>query len=128
MKFLRNAGFWAMLGYGYWAVEEKDGALVGEAGLGEFKRDMTPLIESTPEAGWVFAVDAQGKGYATETVKAIASWADENLEAPQTTCIIEPGHKASIRVAEKCGYALQGPAQYHGEDIIIMTRPRQGNA
>lgn len=127
-KYLRNAGFWAMLGYGFWAVEEKDGVLVGEAGIGEFKRNMTPLIESVPEAGWVFTADAHGKGYATETVSAIAAWADQSLDAPQTTCIIEPRHKVSIRVAEKCGYALQGPATYHGEDIIIMTRPRLGNA
>ena len=61
MKFLRNAGFWSMLGYGCWAVEEKDGALVGEAGFGEFKRNMPPLIESTPEAGWVFSPTAFGK-------------------------------------------------------------------
>ena len=128
MKFLRNAGSWTMLGFGYWAVEEKtSGGLLGEAGIGEFEREMTPSIAGTPEAGWVFAQHAHGHGYATEAVGAIMAWSDENLEAEKTTCIIEPTHHASIRVAEKCGFQTETTTVYHGDDIVIMARPRGGN-
>ena len=126
-KFLRNAGFWALLGYGFWAVEEKGGELLGEVGLGEFKRNVVPLVEGNPEAGWVFDVNAQGKGFATEAVSAVLAWADDNLIAPQTTCIIDQGHKDSIRVAEKCGFVRKSDGQYHGEEVVIMARTRRTN-
>ena len=45
-------GSWALLGYGYWVVEQKDGTFVGEAGFLEGIRDMTPSHIGTPEAGW----------------------------------------------------------------------------
>ena len=33
-KFLRMIGHWSVMGFGYWAVEEKEsGALIGEAGF-----------------------------------------------------------------------------------------------
>ncbi len=43
---------WAMLGFGFWAVEEKaTGRFIGEAGFHDLKRDMKPSIEGVPAGG-----------------------------------------------------------------------------
>src|SRR4051812_30549324 len=60
-------GHWQLLGYGYWAVEEKSsGRYIGELGFADFKREMQPSIEGIPELGWALVTRAHGKGYATE--------------------------------------------------------------
>ena len=63
IRFLRHAGSWSMLGYGYWAIEEKAaGGFVGEAGFHDMKRDIEPSIEGVPEAGWVLGAGLSGAG------------------------------------------------------------------
>ena len=114
-----------MLGYGYWAVEAKgDGRMIGHVGFGDFKRDMHPSIEGLPEMGWVFAREAQGRGYASEAVAGALAWADGQLEAPEITAIISHGNDASIRVAEKAGFAIREGATYRGEPILLFRRRR----
>ena len=55
-KILRYAGLWALLGFGYWAVEEKaSGRYVGDVGLADFKRDVQPSFDGAPEIGWALA-------------------------------------------------------------------------
>src|ERR1700683_3795866 len=70
-KFLRYAGHWSLLGFGYWAVQEKSsGNFVGEIGFADYKRELEPSLKGEPEIGWVLASAAHGKGYATEAVRA----------------------------------------------------------
>lgn len=55
VRFLRHAGMWARMGFGFWAVAELDratGRYLGEAGFHDLKRDLSPSIEGTMEAGW----------------------------------------------------------------------------
>jgi RimJ/RimL family protein N-acetyltransferase len=76
-KSLRNAGLWPMLGYGYWAVEEKaSGEFVGELGFADFKREIEPSLAGIPEAGWVLISRVHGRGYATEALGAAVTWGD----------------------------------------------------
>jgi RimJ/RimL family protein N-acetyltransferase len=76
-KFLRYAGHWALLGFGYWAAEEKaTGKFVGEVGFADYKRGIEPSLKGTPEVGWVLAPVFHGKGYATEAVRAVVGWSD----------------------------------------------------
>ena len=122
-KFLRMIGHWSVMGFGYWMVEEKDsGTLLGEVGFGEFKRDMAPPIKGEPELGYAFAATAHGKGYASESVGAVVAWADEHLGAVRMSCIIDLENRASIRIAEKCGFVETGHAMYHGEEILLLHR------
>jgi RimJ/RimL family protein N-acetyltransferase len=122
---LRYGGLWALLGYGYWIVREREsGRFVGEVGLAEFRREVTPSLEGAPEAGWVLAPWAHGRGYATEAVRAALSWADANLAAPRTVCLIAPENAASIHVAGKCGFRERTRGTYKGEETLILERPR----
>lgn len=122
-KILRYAGLWPLLGYGYWAIEERaSGRFVGEAGFADFRREIEPSFDGMPEAGWVLASWAHGKGFATEAVSAAVAWADRHLGGRQTACIIVPAHAASIRVAEKCGYREFVRATYKGHETVMFRR------
>jgi RimJ/RimL family protein N-acetyltransferase len=120
-RFLRYAGHWAMLGFGYWVVEEKaTGAFVGEVGFGHFKRTLEPPLADWPELGWVLTPEQQGKGYATEAVQAVLVWGRQHFAANVFTCLIHPEHSASIRVASKCGFVERHAAIYKGRPALVF--------
>ncbi len=122
-KFLRNAGHWPMLGFGFWVLEEKStGAFAGEVGLAYFFRELDPPAENLREAGWVLATAVHGKGYATEAVQAALAWSDPRFSDPRTICLIHPENHASLRVAEKCGFREWRRCSYKGEPCILFLR------
>jgi RimJ/RimL family protein N-acetyltransferase len=117
LKFSASAGLWNLLGYGYWAfTDRQSGALLGVGGLSQWSRGIAEL-EGFPEAGWGFAPDAWGKGYATEAMAAVLAWSDAALDATEIRCIIDPGNVASHRVADKLGFVQIG----YSEDAIGPT-------
>ncbi|MCE9523580.1 MAG: GNAT family N-acetyltransferase [Alphaproteobacteria bacterium] len=123
MRVLRNVGHWALLGYGYWVLEEKSsGRIAGEIGFSEFRRDIKPSIEGMPEAGWVLAPFGHGKGYATEGVKAMVAWGDAHFGSQTTACIIHPDNAASVGVAEKCGFREVARSTYKDSPSIVFHR------
>ena len=123
-RLLATAGSWPVLGYGYWAVERKQGGgMVGHVGFADFKRNMSPSIEGNPEMGWVFAREAQGQGYAREAVAAGLAWADTALAGREIMAIITPDNAASIRLAETSGFSKREEAAYRGEPILLFRRP-----
>jgi RimJ/RimL family protein N-acetyltransferase len=122
-RLMRYLGHWALLGYGFWAIEEKaSGRYVGETGLADFRRDLTPSLDGMPEVGWVLAPWAHGKGYATEAVSAAVRWGERKFGKTPLCCIIAPEHKASINVATKCGFRVFARTTYKGGDTIIFRR------
>ncbi len=130
MRLLRYGGLWAILGYGFWTVRERDtDRFVGEVGLADFHRDVdwgpadppaqsspaqSSPAQSSPECGWVLAPHAQGRGYATEAVTAALAWRDQYLPGSRTVCMISETNLASLRVADKCGFRFFRDADYHG--------------
>ena len=122
-RLLRYAGHWAAMDFGYWAVREaSSGHFLGDIGLSEFRREITPSIEGTAEAGWVLAPGAHGKGYATEAVRAALDWYHDTFPARRTVCMISPENTASLRVAEKVGYHEFAHTQYKGDPVILFER------
>jgi RimJ/RimL family protein N-acetyltransferase len=126
-RLLRYAGLWPLLGFGYWAVEDKaTGRFAGDVGFADFRREMTPALHA-PEAGWVLAPWAHGRGFATEALRAACAWGDLHLRSASTVCIIDVGHAASIRVASKCGYVESGRTTYMGVATALFERTRGGS-
>ena len=132
-RLLRYVGHWALLGFGYWVVRERaSGRFVGEVGLADFRRDLTPSLGDDPEVGWVLATWAHGRGFATEAVRAALAWSDARHAAARladprrgpgrTVCLIDPENAASVRVAEKCGFREAGRATYRGEGTLVFER------
>jgi RimJ/RimL family protein N-acetyltransferase len=122
-RFLRNVALWPMLGYGYWAATEKStGRYVGDVGFADFKREIEPSLHGVPEIGWVLARWSHGQGYATEAARAALDWLRRTVAAPRTVCVIDEGNRASVRVAEKCGYTEFARTRYKGSAVVIFER------
>jgi len=122
---LRYAGLWPLVGYGYWRVRETaTGRFVGEVGFAEFRREITPSLVGTPEAGWVLAPWAHGRGFAREATEAIFTWADDVLPAPRTVCMIAPENGPSLALAGKLGFTVFAETLYRGEPTVLLERRR----
>ena len=122
-RLLRYIGHWAMLRYGYWAVEERaTGAFIGEMGFADYQRDIDPPLDGRPELGWILKTSTHGKGYATEALSAIASWGDAHFGGKETACMIAPENTASIRVAGKIGFVKKLRTTYKGDPTLVFYR------
>ena len=54
----------ALFGFGYWAVERRDdGAMIGQVGFADFKRDMAPSIRACPKWAGCSRARRRGQGY-----------------------------------------------------------------
>ena len=126
-KLLGGHAMWSLFGFGYWAVQRREGgAMIGQIGFADFQRDMSPSVAGLPDMGWLFAREAAGQGYATEAAAAGLAWIDEALRPPESVAIIDHVNEASIRVAEKCGFDVREDALYRGESILLLRRRRAG--
>ena len=123
LRMLRHAGHWSLLGFGYWLVEEKaTGKFLGEAGLAEFRREIKPSIVGRPEAGWVFAGAAHGKGYAREAMETVLAWGSSRFGDDCSVCLIDPGNAASLRLAARLGYKEETTSTFRGVPTVILQR------
>jgi RimJ/RimL family protein N-acetyltransferase len=122
-RLLANAGTWALLGYGSWLVETREGQFVGTFGLLEAKRELSPAFHPGEiEVGWSLAPEAQGQGFALEALTAVLAWADRELPSRTLVCIINPENVRSLKLAAKTGFRERGPASHHGRDVIQFER------
>ncbi len=122
-RFLRQAGVWQNLGFGFFAIEEKvTGRFVGEAGFHDLKRNIDPSIEGTLEAGWGLMPTGQGWGYATEAMAAAIAWAEGKFPGQRMTCIIDPDNLPSVRVAKRLGFEELARTSYHDQPITLFER------
>jgi RimJ/RimL family protein N-acetyltransferase len=124
-RLLSYVGHWVLMGFGYWAVEERiSGDFVGEVGLADFKRDIDSSMKSGPEIGFALATRFHGKGYATESARAALSWVDVHVQPRTTVCLINPENAASLHVAEKCGYETFARGKYNEQPALFLRRDR----
>jgi RimJ/RimL family protein N-acetyltransferase len=122
-RFLRHPGHWQHMGFGFLAIEEREtGRFIGEAGFHDMRREMTPSIEGTLEAGWGLTPSAHGRGYGFEAMQALVGWADNAFPGRRMTCIIDPANEASRRVATKLGFNEVTVADYHGSAMTLFER------
>ncbi|MEI9886017.1 MAG: GNAT family N-acetyltransferase [Rhizomicrobium sp.] len=122
-RFMRAFGHWALLGYGFWTVEEKDsGARLGELGFLDVRRDIVPALDGIPEVGWALCRAAQGKGYATEGVRGALAWGENRFGKMRFACLIAPDNKPSLGVAAKTGFKEAVRTTYKGDPAVMLYR------
>ena len=85
--------------------DKATGRLLGGSGL---------VMETAQRAatGYVFARDAWGKGYATESLAAMVELA-AHLKLSRLYALCHTEHRASWRVMEKCGFEREGVLPRH---------------
>ncbi len=126
-RMLNYAGLWALVGFGYWAIEDKaTGRFAGELGFANFRRDIALSMRDVPELGWTLATEFHGRGYATEAVRAAVAWGDTQFASPRTVCLIDVDNVASIRVAEKSGYSVFQRTVFHERPTLFLERHSPG--
>ncbi|MGH6761833.1 MAG: GNAT family N-acetyltransferase [Phyllobacterium sp.] len=122
-RLLNRAGHWHMLGFGFWAIEDKaSGALIGEAGFLNARREIEPPLDGSAEMGWALLPCYQGKGLAMEAITAALEWGKSNLDFLRATCIISPDNAPSLRLAERCGYRQFAQTTYKASPVILLER------
>ncbi|MFK4811893.1 GNAT family N-acetyltransferase [Devosia sp. ZW T5_3] len=120
-RILRYIGHWEVLNYGYFLVTERQtGAVVGDFGLADFRRNVVAPFGDTPEAGWVMLPQYHGKGLAQEALTAVLAWADRTM--PRTVCMIHPDNAPSLKLAAKLGYTEYARGQYGEHTPILLER------
>ncbi len=99
----RDAWEW----YATWAIEQKDGTHIGDLCFKGLNDD------GSVEIGYGITEENQGKGYATEAVEAVITWALNQSGVRQVEAETERDNKKSQRVLEKCGFS---PLGINGEE------------
>ncbi len=128
-RLLRHVGHWGLLGYGLFAVEEREsGRFVGEAGLEDFRRQLGADFDRVPEASWSVIRWARGRGYATEAAKAALNWLEQEQTVDRTVCLIHRDNTASLNVARKLGYGVYDGCVYRGYPALLHQRPAGGSS
>src|SRR5689334_6360317 len=84
-------------------VERATGQVVGGSGI--HRPDWKYRLF---EIGYWLREDAQGRGYASETVQLLARMAFDHLAANRVELRIDTTNVSSLRVAERLGFVLEG--------------------
>jgi RimJ/RimL family protein N-acetyltransferase len=127
-RLLRYPGHWALLGYGFWLIEERaSGAFVGEGGFGNFMREIDPPFDA-PEQGWSLVPAMHGKGYAHEAVSAAIQWGEAYFGRRDFVCMISPENAPSLKLAHKLGYREYARTAYKGEASVLLRRAARRSA
>lgn len=120
--FLRNAGHWEMTGYGQWGIAaQNDRRLVGQTGFFHGGRDLGDDFDPFPEAGWVLAPEAQGRGIGWEATQAAHDWFDRVIPGPLVAQIASD-NAASLRLAWKLGYQPMREVPGQNDCVVLMRR------
>lgn len=115
-KFAGMAGHWALMGFGWFIVDDTEGAC-GFVGVHR------PPHYQAMELGWALYEGGTGKGYATEAATAIRDWARETQNPPQLVSFIDPANADSQAVARRLGATTDGSRAAHNAECEVWVHP-----
>jgi RimJ/RimL family protein N-acetyltransferase len=90
LQYARGVGRWA-------CIEKASGAFVGWSGVKYMEED------DEHDVGYRFYEEHWGKGFATESARAVCDFSRARLAGKRVVGKVMPGNLASKRVLEKCG-------------------------
>lgn len=106
-------------GYGVWMMEAPKNTEV--IGYGVIRH-----VEYTPgneiEIGYVITREHWGKGYATEAVEGMITYALASLGVKTLVAFTDEANNASNRVLEKCGFSRRGIQRIYEADCLAWRR------
>jgi len=119
----RNAGSWALHGYGVFMVRAKGEAdIIATCGVFRSWRGL-PRLDDVAEAGWIVRRDWWGKGVAGEVMTAAFDWFDAAHGSQRIACMIEDGNAGSERLAARFGFAeYDRNVGEDGKTVVLYER------
>ncbi|WP_420381227.1 GNAT family N-acetyltransferase [Novosphingobium sp.] len=122
-RFARNAGSWALYGYGSFMVRERGSApIIGICGVFHSWRGFDQGFDDTPEIGWIIGDTAWGRGYATEAARAALAWFDHMQGPRRIACMIEQDNTPSFAIAARLGFVAYAQQDYGGRMLSLLQR------
>ena len=94
-----------------YAYDKQSGDFIGGTGLHRFDWEHRII-----EIGYWVRSSATGKGYATESTKALIKYAFGALDAKKVIIVHSEGNEASRRVIQKAGFKFEYTV--HNEDLL----------
>lgn len=122
-RLLRNAGGWALYGYGIFMVRLKgEDQIVGTCGVFRSHRGFGADrgLDNVAEAGWIVHKDHWGRGIAREAMEASLAWFDQAHGKQRIACMIEQGHAASDALAKKLGFVSYGQHETDDGTVLVL--------
>ncbi|MCQ2965593.1 MAG: GNAT family N-acetyltransferase [Alphaproteobacteria bacterium] len=111
---LQNPKQWKW--YTIWMIEFKDKTHIGELCFKGLD------IHGVTEIGYGILEEYQGKGYATEAVRAVTKWALNQSGVIAIEAETEENNLASRKVLEKCGFVLNGKMGEEGPRFTLVKK------
>ncbi|MDO5107731.1 MAG: GNAT family N-acetyltransferase [Coriobacteriaceae bacterium] len=108
---IRNPDQWAW--YAMWMIEQRDGTHIGDLCFKGLQDD------GIAEIGYGILEEYQGRGYATEAVRAACRWALSHPEVVSLEAEADVGNIASQRVLGKCGFHANGTIGEEGPRFTL---------
>ena len=120
-RLCRNAGSWALYGYGTFMVRRRgQRQIIGNCGIFRSWRGFAHGLDDVPEAGWIIHPDHWAQGYAGEAMRAVLAWFDEVHGAQRVACMIEEGHVVSQKLALNLDFAEYARHQQPGDKPLVL--------
>jgi RimJ/RimL family protein N-acetyltransferase len=124
-RLMRNAGSWALYGYGTFMVRPHGAdSIIAACGVFHSWRGFGHDVgmDDVPEAGWIVRRDWWGKRLAGEVMEAVLGWFDRAHGPKRIACMIEEGNAASERVAAALGFARYGAHVSDDTKLMLFER------
>jgi RimJ/RimL family protein N-acetyltransferase len=126
-RLLKNAGSWALYGYGIFLVRPSgEDRIIGTCGVFRSFRGFGVDLgfDDVPEAGWIIHREYWGQGLAKEAMQAALAWFDKVHGLQRIACLIEEGNVPSDNVARALGFVPTGTHQSEREDVNFILYER----
>lgn len=104
----------------YAIVQRESGTVIGGCGI----RRASPRSDNHFIFGYCLARSAWGRGFATETVKAIVAWFHSNTQIYRLAASVDVDNQASVRVLEKSGFQREGILRRWEVHPTLSMEPR----
>lgn len=116
-RIARSQANYRTQGYTEFAVVDLEtGEFAGRAGFGE-------IAGGEIEVGYVFLKDYWGRGLAQESLRALLTWAEQNLAIPRIIAYAPKEHSASLNVMKKSGMRYFKTGSMRGVDCDFYEYP-----
>jgi RimJ/RimL family protein N-acetyltransferase len=120
--FVRDAisAFEDETSYEYVILQRESGIVIGGCGI----RRASPKSDHHFIFGFCLARSAWGRGFATESVKAVVEWFNSNTQIYRLAALVDVDNQASARVLEKSGFQREGILRRWEVHPTLSMEPR----